>query len=432
MSAVSITGAGVLQNATPAQLEQAVAQNHRELFYLEALALGGEVRTRDGLVWTYGGAAASAAVVFPSMADNHAGALLDEMMAYFRAHPPNAVGCWSLAHPQPADIGTRLLARGFQPGWAPCWMALDLDEMNDNHPVPPGLQIRADNHTDVQQVKDLPYAIDNGGAARALRRTYPDRIQRFIAYLDGEIVAHSSVLFTTGDYGVGGIYNVSVVPQARNRGIGKAITLAACRYAKERGYRYTVLNAAARHLYELIGFKWINNGLTWWLVGNRYITQPPSAAQVALAEATGRSDTAALDKMGHRFTPADLNTPITNGMTLMQLAVHCRQPASAEWLIAHGAICSALDAWDLGWKDRAAALLIANPQEVNRLYDQEQLTILHTAAQRNDIELARLALAAKPDLRIKDTMHGGTPLDWAEYFRRPEITALIKAAAGKR
>jgi hypothetical protein len=228
---------------------------------------------------------------------------------------------------------------------------------------------------------------------------------------------------------VGGIYNVGVVPELRNQGIGKAITLAACRYAKERGYRYTVLNAAARHLYELLGFKWISNGLTWWLIGNRYITHTPSAAQVALAEAIGKGDIAALDEMAHRFTPAHLNAPITNDMTLLQLALHSRQPASAEWLTAHGALYSARDAWDLGWKDRAAALLAANPQEVNRLYDQEQLTILHTAAQRNDIELARLALAAKPDLRIKDTMHGGTPLDWAEYFRRPEITALIKATA---
>ncbi len=419
--------AHILNDATPQQLEQAVAQNHRELFYLESLELGGTVNTTEGLVYTYAGPVASAAVVFPSMAPGNAGALLDDMMRYYRLHPAGGIGCWSLASPQPADLGVRLMARGFQPGWAPCWMALDLDNMNDRHPFPQDLQIKADNHTDIQAVKDLPFAIDTGGGQRALRRAHPDRIQRFVATLQGKIVAQSNTFFTSGPYGVAGIYNVGVVPEARNQGIGKAITLAACRYAKEQGYRYAVLNAAARHLYEQINFRWIGDGLTWWLMGNRYITHPPSPAQVALAEATGRGDTAALDDLLRSFPSTDLNAPLTNKMTLVQLAVHCRQPASAEWLVAHGAACSALDAWDIGWKNKAAALLAADPQEVNRLYGELQLTLLHVSVQRNDIELAKLALSAHPDLSIADNTHNGTPLGWAEHFRRPDIIALIKA-----
>ena len=431
MSSITITGAGVLRDATPAQLEQAVAQNHRELFYLEALAMGGEVRTRDGLVWTGAGPGAGASVVFPSMEASKAGALLDEMMAWYREHPANGIGCWSLASPQPADLGVRLLARGFQPGWAPCWMALDLETMQEQHPVPPELHIKADNHTDIRRVKDLPFATDEGGGARALRLTYAGRVQRFVAYLDGKIVAQSNTFVNAGEYGVAGIYNVGVVPEARNQGIGKAITLAACRHAQEQGYRYAVLNAAARHLYELIGFEWIGDGLSWWVIGNRYRTHAPSPAQIALAEATGWGDTTALDRIAGQFTADDLNTPLANGMTLMQLAAHCGQPASGEWLAAHGAAWTALYAWDLGLKDRAAALLAADPQEVNRRYEPDvQRTLLHIAAQRNDIELARLALSAHPDLQVTDIMHDGTPLGWAHHFRRPEIIALITAAGG--
>ena len=431
MSSIFTTRADTLNNATPAQLEQAVAQNHRELFYLEALALGGEVKTTEGLVYTHAGPAATATVVFPALTETGADALLDGMMDYFRAHPANCVGCWSLAPAQPADLGIRLLARGFQPGWAPCWMALDLEAMDETHPFPHDLHIKADNHTDTRYVNGLPFATDNTDAQRALRKAYPGRVQRFVATLHGKIVAHSNTFFNSGTLGVAGIYNVGVVPEARNQGIGKAITLAACRYAKEQGYRYAVLNAAARPLYERIGFQWLGDGLSWWLIGNRYITHPPTPAQVALAEATGRGDTAALDQLAHRFTTADLNAPITNGMTLMQLAVHCRQNASAEWLATRGATYTALDAWDMGWKNRAAALLAANPQEVNRLYDELQITLVHIAVQRNDIELARLALSANPDLTIKDNTHHSTSLGWAEFFRRPEIVAIIKAGGGQ-
>ena len=135
---------------------------------------------------------------------------------------------------------------------------------------------------------------------------------------------------------------------------------------------------------------------------------------------------AALDSIGKALTTEDLNTPLANDMTLMELAMHCRQPLSAGWLVEHGAVYTVLEAWDLGWKDRAAALLSAQPAEVNRRYSYLQNTILHTAAERNDIDLAVLALSAKPDLQIRDKIYHGTPLDWANHFGRTAIIELIK------
>jgi ankyrin repeat protein len=113
-------------------------------------------------------------------------------------------------------------------------------------------------------------------------------------------------------------------------------------------------------------------------------------------------------------------------MTLMQLAVHCKQPGSAEWLAQHGVTYSVLDAWDLGWKDKAAGLLKANPELVNHQYGEWNTTLLHTAAERDDIALARLALQAKPDLTLKDSIHDGTALGWAQYLQRKEIVKLIQ------
>lgn len=417
----------MLRHANAKQLEQAVAENHRQLFCDNARALGGVVHVSDGLTYTYTSDNGSA-VVFPSLTTANVGMLLDAMMDFYRANQVQHVGYWSLAPTAPADVGAYLLARGFQPGWEPCWMVLDLEAAQIDDPAPAALEIRVSNDIPVHEVEGLPYNDNSGPFSDALFHTCPEKVQRFIAFLDGVIVGQCCLFFTTGADGIAGMYNVGVVPAMRKKGIGKAVVLAACRYAKEHGYQYVMLNAndMGRPVYGRAGFQVIGHGITWWLMGQRYITHPPARHLVSLAEATGRGDIAALEKIGALATPEELNTPLANGMTLLQLAAHFRQPAAAEWLIAQGASLMALYAWDLGWKERAATLLAADPQEVNRTYFDWQGTLLHIAAQRGDIALAELALNAGVDLSIKDAEHDSIALGWAYYFHRREIIALIE------
>ncbi|MFT3677395.1 MAG: GNAT family N-acetyltransferase [Chitinophagaceae bacterium] len=418
----------VLKQASPAQLEQAAADNHRQLFHLNAVVKGGEVRSAAGLSWTYTGAGNGAEIVFPALDADTADTILDQLMDYYRTHIPNGVGCWSLAPAQPVDIGIRLLARGFQPGWQPCWMILDLQQLPDAYRTPAGLHIHADNSATLSGIKDMPYGDDNGYMSQPLLHSYPEKAQRFTATLDNKIVGQTCLFLTTGPLGNAGIYNVGVLPAYRNQGIGKALVEAACRYAKEKGYVYASLNAneMGRPVYQQLGFRIIGYGLTWWLMGQDFITRPHSPALVKLAEAIGRGDMAVLENFGQTFTVAELNTPLINKMTLLQLAAHCRQPAAAQWLVSKGARYSALDAWDLGWPQQAAELLAHDPQEVNRRYYDWNGTLLHIAAERNDLELAKLALMAGVDLSLQDTMHHGIGLGWAIFFRREAIVDLIK------
>lgn len=435
----------LLREATAAQLERAAALNHTELFGQDAIALGGEVKQLEGLRYTYAGRNAESIILFPVLAAETAGRQLDSLIADYLLHPPKSAGCWSLDPPQPDDLGVRLLARGFQPGWRPCWMALDLEKMVPSHPSPKELRVEADNLTSLLGIEGLPYA-------RAIipplpsphPEEHPAGVQQFVARLKGKVVGHSGVLLTTGAYGVAGIYHVGVVPSARNKGIGKAVVTAACHYARERGYKYAVLNATGRRMYEQIGFTWMGDGCTWWLKTDRLLAHPPTTTQIALAEAVGRGDLPALDSLqpldalqrltgphvqhdGSSFQHDYLGRPITNGMTLMQLAVHCHQPASGEWLAARGCPFQILDAWDLGWKDRAAHLLRKFPAQVNQLYGELNKTLLHIAAERNDPELANLALSARPNLKIRDKVYQSTPLDWARHFGHEEIARLIHA-----
>lgn len=422
----TFSSTSLLHNATHQQLEHAVANNHAELFALNVTSQGGNVTNKNGLTWTHNGVGKQAMVPFPKLTATNAGPLLDEMMDQFRQQPPGSAGCWSLYPPQPADLGVKLLARGFQPGWQPSWMYLDLEKINTDHPVPSTLEVRADDLTFIDDVPHLPYRGNDGAVSNELLQQHPERAQRFLALLDGKIVAHSCVFYTTGALGIAGLYNVGVVPHVRNRGIGKAVVLAACLHAKEKGYNYAMLNGTGRRMYEQVGFRWMSNGLTWWLMTKNYISDKPSPARIALIEAIGNGHIALLSKSAESFSIAELNTPITNGMTLMRLAIHCKQPASAEWLVSHGVAYTALDAWDMGWKDRAAALLKKDSNEVNRLHGELQATLLHTAAERNDIALAQLALGAHPDLTIKDTMYHATPLDWARHLNRGAIAKLIE------
>ncbi|SFE06919.1 Acetyltransferase (GNAT) family protein [Chitinophaga sp. CF118] len=418
MSTIPPSEQSSLQNATPQQLMQATAFNHQELFCMNAMVVNGEIHTADGFKWTHAGSDNESMIAFPVLSADNADKELDKVMAYYLHHPPQGVGCWSLDPTQPSDLGVKLLARGFQPGWRPQWMSRDLDKININPLLPGRLEIRADSNAPIHMIKQLPYAsLSDSGVNQAILNAFPERTQRFIALMDGQIIAQSNVLFSGG---VAGIYNVGVVPSERNQGIGKAIVLATCQFAKERGYHYAVLNATGRRMYEKAGFNWMGNGWTWWLKTANLVAHPPTPAQIAIAEAIGTGNLSSLDDN------ADYSFLMTNGMTLMQLAVHCHQPASADWLASHMIPYTVLDAWDLGWIDRATTLLKKDPAQVNQQYGEPATTLLHIAVDRNDIPLAQLALSANPDLQIRDYYYNSTPLEWARHLHRTEIRQLIE------
>jgi hypothetical protein len=205
--------------------------------------------------------------------------------------------------------------------------------------------------------------------------------------------------------------------------------MAACSYARDKGYRYAVLNSteAGRRTYARLGFTTVGDGWTWWLVMDRLLSKPPTPGEILLVEAIGRGDEGKLAEMRTLHKREDLNRTLTNGMTPMQVAVHCRQPLAAEWLLAGGAAYAVLDAWDLGWKERARQLLKDCPGQVNDQYGEGNRTLLHIAVERNDGELARMALSANPDLRLKDKNWGGTALDWATHFGYSDLASLIQS-----
>jgi ribosomal protein S18 acetylase RimI-like enzyme len=360
--------------------------NYRYLFRIEARRMG---REQD--------------ILFPEWMDAEADFKLDAALASFFPDPPAQVGCWSRMPSKPPDLELRLLARGFRLGWKPHWMGKVLTAT----PFPEAITL--DNTSDLRDIPDLPYAKSEAVMTYAQNPIPGVLMQRFVARIDGEPVGHTVVLCTPG---VAGIYNVGVLPSFRRRGIGKAMMEAASAFAFERGWTYLVLNASMQGqlLYRQCGFSDMEEGMTWWLTTSAY---PPSPELVQLTLAIGR---------GGPFPAGELVEVLPCGMTPMELAVHCRQVPSVRWLLEQGVRLRALDAWDMGWKDEARRLAIGSP---NERYYKHGMTLLHISVERNDEDLARMALAAGADVNITDLEYDGHALGWAWHFGRENLKRLF-------
>ncbi len=422
----------LVRDATPHELIEAAARNHTGWFTENATVAGGETQQGNGMTVIYSPASVPDApseviLAFPRLTDTDAGDAIDAALLVAREKGAGKVGCWSLLPTEPADLAARMVARGFQWGWQPHWMALDLAISHPaDFPIPDGLTIRLDDASD-WDVGDLPY-YDRADAARfaAHARRTPRSAYHFGAWLGGEIVGHCLLYLSDGPDGVAGLYAVGVTPGARNQGVGRAVSLAACEWARSLGCRYVLLNAAT-HIYERLGFVSLGRGQTWWMFADALNAPPPPPARIAFTEAIARGDTKALDALPDSDLPPDLDDALLCKMTPLEVAARFKHPNMAEQLLALGASPDLIPLCDLGWRDRIPALLAARPDLANRRVGEHGATPLHEAVNRDDAELARWILSANPDTGITDASFHATALGWARHLGRQEILRLLEA-----
>jgi GNAT superfamily N-acetyltransferase len=314
-------------------------------------------------------------------------------------------------------------------------MRLDLWRLRDVRWGPNGLRVEAAGdpalwerflHPDHGEGPSSLVAIR---AEAAVARALPDQHVQVVAWLDGRPVGTATVHLTGGPLGIAGIYGVAVLPAYRNRGIGKAVTTAACRVAWQRGQAVAGLNATplGELVYRRLGFEPAGEGQTWELP-SEVLAGPPAPALVAFAEAVAAGDLAELDRLDVRLPIEDFDRPLACGLTPVQLAVRFQQRDAAEWLRRRGATVDLLSAWDLGWRKRAIRLLAERPELADEPRGLDRSTPLHDAVERGDVELASLLLAAGADPTVRDGAFDATPLDWAHHLRRPELIELLDGA----
>lgn len=424
-----------LDNASPAELLKAIALNHRIGMARNARAVGGNTHRTAGLTWIYTpGETSEVTLPFPHLRSRTAGQQLDALLQEcYGIDKLDEVACWSLQdHTTSPDLGVRLLARGFEWGWRPYWMWLDLQ--NWTAPSPPhDLRTGLVEDRGSIQTSGLPYY--SAVTIRQLdtqARQRPQRVWHFGGWLGEQFVGQSVLNLTTGHLGVAGIFSVGVVPEQRGKGIAKAVMAETLRFAADIGCRYAILNATdmGEPLYRSLGFLPLGYGQTWWLHRDVLELGAPSKIDISFVEAIGRGDITTLNTLASPHVPIALNAPLGCGLTPIQLAVKTEQPASVEWLVRQGAILDIVSAWDLGWKARARDLLAAAPDLANLAPGKAGMTPLHEAVLRDDRELAQIALATSPDLTIKDAIFQSTPLGWAQHLGRTELLQILEAEAG--
>jgi len=182
---------------------------------------------------------------------------------------------WCIGHDaQPADLGERLAAHGFTNRGQGVGMAIDLKAINEDVPPPAGLKIIEvkDNKTlkTWAHITSVGFGIPPHAEPAVLEwfktdLEYKQPIKLYLALLDGKPVATSN--YYLGE-GVCGIYFVATIPEARNRGVGFAVTQRPLQEARKLGYRVGILQASkmGEPVYRRLGFKEVcKTGSYSWL-----------------------------------------------------------------------------------------------------------------------------------------------------------------------
>lgn len=244
-----------------AALARAVERNAACLLLCMGDAGGGH-RRDDHVSWTLGGSPLDYhnAVVRAELDEHSAeAAILESRELLSRAHLP---GTWHVGPSmRPADLPAQLERAGFAADGEEPGMAARLGDIT--------LEPRAD--LDIEIVRDAD-ALDEwvlalgsgfgegpreaewvGQVFHNIGLDHPDW-RHLLARRDGRVVGTATVLL---DGGVGGMYFIMTVPDARRQGIGADITRAAMRVARDADMHHSVLTSSAmgRSMYETLGFR---------------------------------------------------------------------------------------------------------------------------------------------------------------------------------
>ncbi len=190
-------------------------------------------------------------------------ARIDEVLSLYRSRKLPLIW-WVTPLTRPADLGARLEAHGLAKADELPGMVLDLRTMHIDESAPTGLTIaRPGDHTGVREwvhlfssLAEIPSEMEPDIATMFERATLgpTSPMRLYTGRLNGAPVATATLTLAEG---LAGIYSVATVSEARRRGIGAALTLAALLDARTMGYRIAILQSSAmgHELYRRLGFQ---------------------------------------------------------------------------------------------------------------------------------------------------------------------------------
>lgn len=231
----------------------AVEANFVATWQLVAEAWDGEVHDQGGLAWhAFRGPnddPRATSILRIDLDDGTADAAIDDLRARLRGRGLPAVW-WTWRGSRPTDIGMRLRSRGMEqwpawPGMAVELGALPPEPVHDDFSVTP---VRSTAEFDDVLAVLEPLGMRGIFAGAFQRLGIRDGwgsaapFRHFVGRLADERPVASATLCTAG--GAAGIYAVAVAEDARRRGYGRAVSLAALQAGADAGHRFGVLQSS--------------------------------------------------------------------------------------------------------------------------------------------------------------------------------------------
>ncbi|GMK41220.1 hypothetical protein PCCS19_42760 [Paenibacillus sp. CCS19] len=185
---------------------------------------------------------------------------IDAIIQSFRAAKQSFI--WQLGPTsQPSDLAQHLLAAGFEHDESEPGMALDLHYFHPSEvQYPVEFTVRQVVSGDMLKDWVNVWAFGASDHIPLLQQMYAQlgyqeaSYRYYVGYLEGRPVA-TVMLFLAA--GVAAVHHVVTLPEARNRGIGTAVTAHALTEAKRAGYRIAILTASEDgfNIYRKLGFE---------------------------------------------------------------------------------------------------------------------------------------------------------------------------------
>ena len=232
--------------------------------WLDVLARQPGAERRDGWVITDVPFSLCNSIVMPCFGDD-ADARIDEILSEGRARGVPQLW-WTGQTCAPSDLVERLEARGVVSDVEPMpGMALELAALPPAGETPAGLRVEpvidAAGLAAFAEPLGSAFGFPPDGLASVIAAFadfaasgVEDELHHWVGYAGGRPVAAASVLIRDE---IAGLYNVGTVADARGRGYGAALSVAALHGAAAAGAQAAILHASPQGLpiYERLGFQ---------------------------------------------------------------------------------------------------------------------------------------------------------------------------------
>ena len=220
-------------------------------------------------------------VLRTQLPSDHADEIIHEALAHFRSKGITQLSWWAETDTPRTDLDKHLAPLGLTFNEGGTGMAADLVALHEDLPTPDGLTITlVDDTATLRQwihITRIGFEIPEHGESRLFDLfadfAFEMPVRTYLAVLNGQPVGTSQLFLSAG---VAGIYNVTCLAEARQQGIGAAITLAPLLEARKLGYRISILQAShlGYKVYRRLGFQEYGK-LNIYLWENK--TKPPDA-----------------------------------------------------------------------------------------------------------------------------------------------------------